>query len=377
MSKRYRVEEVGADENGIARANVIDIGETGDDSAYGLTLEFAQILVDHLNNTECPDPAWTFIPEPENPNIDPEMQYEHVGDGVFHAPLTAQEIEWLKQPTIKEDSVAIGENSTASLDFAQPVCECGMLADECACTDDPAHGICTDCGAGTEGPDILLCDDCKPESEQDDAPEIPADVRAMVPAGADEHYTVTAYFTDCAAHDVRFETKEGALAAAQSTRDAFPEAHIAVAINRYGQSCAISTAEWNPFPHESILITDPHPFLPVDMDDMDFETAKALFHGGHGRAAFMRVTKSLAGAALLATLLLPGHASAQELPYHPGAGVVINGSACQVTHSWEDGSAIAHCRDHRVYAFDPDGSPAHAPQTWNRVKQTRRGPYGR
>jgi hypothetical protein len=37
----------------------------------------------------------------------------------------------------KETDVTIGENAAAALDFAQPVCECGMLADECACTDEP------------------------------------------------------------------------------------------------------------------------------------------------------------------------------------------------------------------------------------------------
>jgi hypothetical protein len=39
---------------------------------------------------------------------------------------------------ITEEAPMIGENAQAAADFAQPICECGMLADECACTDDPA-----------------------------------------------------------------------------------------------------------------------------------------------------------------------------------------------------------------------------------------------
>ncbi len=83
-----------------------------------------------------------------------------------------------------------------------------------------------------------------------------------------------------------------------------------------------------------------------------------------------------AGGLALALCLTGTPTSAQELPYHTGQAVIINGSDCRVNHAWEDGAAVAHCRDHRVYSFDPD-APAGQGSGWNRVKQTHKGPYGR
>lgn len=86
---------------------------------------------------------------------------------------------------------------------------------------------------------------------------------------------------------------------------------------------------------------------------------------------------ALAGAALLAALLLPGHVDAQQL--HTGTSVIIGGSDCQVNHAFEDGSAVAHCRDHTTWAYDADGNALYgiAPGTWVKQRHTQKGAYGR
>ena len=63
-----------------------------------------------------------------------------------------------------------------------------------------------------------------------------------------EHYLVDAHWAPpvCGNHEVRFETREDAITAAQSTRDAFPDTAIYVYIVRYGQRCAIGTFDWWP-----------------------------------------------------------------------------------------------------------------------------------
>jgi hypothetical protein len=91
-----------------------------------------------------------------------------------------------------ERTMSLGENSTAAADFAQPICECGMLADECACTDDPASEL----NPAFAGLDFLEVDITTAPawnaqlaahaaaivtSAELPTPEIPADVRAMVP----------------------------------------------------------------------------------------------------------------------------------------------------------------------------------------------------
>lgn len=42
-----------------------------------------------------------------------------------------------------------------------------------------------------------------------------------------------------------------------------------------------------------------------------------------------------------------------------GTVLTIHNADCKVTRSWEDGAAIAHCENHKVYALDPDTSQWH------------------
>jgi hypothetical protein len=78
----------------------------------------------------------------------------------------------------------------------------------------------------------------------------------------------------------------------------------------------------------------------------------------------------IAGAALLAALLLPAHASAQEVPIVPTDG------ECVLTRTFEDGSATALC-GHETWAYDADGGFImdngivfyyRAPGTWYEVR---------
>jgi ribosomal protein S27AE len=65
------------------------------------------------------------------------------------------------------------------------------------------------------------------------------------------------------------------------------------------------------------------------------------------------IKKALAGAALLATLLLPAHASAHE---YPVIGTPAYDASCQVVTEWEGGGALAYCEeDGETYLFDADG----------------------
>jgi hypothetical protein len=77
----------------------------------------------------------------------------------------------------------------------------------------------------------------------------------------------------------------------------------------------------------------------------------------------------LAGAALLATLVLPGHASADTLAQVP--------AGCAIAHTFEDGSATATCANGTRIAFDADGGFVQdhgivfyyrAPGTWYQVR---------
>jgi hypothetical protein len=186
-------------------------------------------------------------------------------------------MEYTGPLTQEEDAMAIGENAAAAADFAQPVCECGMLAEECACTDDPA-------------------------------PEIPADVRAMVPA------------TDHA----------------------------------FDFACPHCRALYLSACHQN------HAYLPIAPHETTRQYVARLGRWTQG---------VLAGAALLAALVLPGHASADTLAQIP--------AGCAITHTFEDASAIASCTDGTRMAFDADGGFMQdhgivfyyrAPGTWYEIK---------
>lgn len=58
---------------------------------------------------------------------------------------------------------------------------------------------------------------------------------------------------------------------------------------------------------------------------------------------------ALVGAAMLASLALPGHASAGE------AGYLMPPAGCTLYASWEDHSSLAYCLGGTWIGFDPDG----------------------
>jgi len=67
------------------------------------------------------------------------------------------------------------------------------------------------------------------------------------------------------------------------------------------------------------------------------------------------IKRALAGAALIATCLLPTYARAQERAY-PIIGTPAYNASCQIVTEWEDGSARAYCEeDGETYLFDADG----------------------
>lgn len=131
------------------------------------------------------------------------------------------------------------------------------------------------------------------------------------------------------------------------------------------------------------------PFLEVDITDLDKhvppiteesqEQAREELGWNARLAARAAAIVTAAGGLALALACLTGTPTSASERYHTGQSVIIAGSNCQVTHAWEDGSAVAHCRNHTVWTFDPDGSPTHAPQTWYRVKHTHNdhNSYGR
>jgi hypothetical protein len=266
-----------------------------------------------------------------------------------------------------EEDPMIGENAAAAADFAQPVCECGMLAEECACTDDPAPGVCTDCGAETEGPDVLLCDDCKPESEQDDTPDLSGVYRDHLALATGGYHTVvvercpnehTRYFANYAdesqitlREDVILDRlSEGRWTLTYSTvDDDAPEipADVRAMVPARFCSCGAPASPNQPYCLECARAG--HAFF--------LENARLM-----GKTV-------LAGAALLATLMLPGHASADTLAQVP--------AGCAITHTFEDASAIASCANGTRMAFDADGGFMQdhgivffyrAPGTWYEIK---------
>lgn len=77
----------------------------------------------------------------------------------------------------------------------------------------------------------------------------------MTTTHEDLHFTLHARWTPNGSAYAAFSTKEQAIADAQELRRIFPHAMIEVCINRHGQDCAISTAEWWPFPEPETSVT--------------------------------------------------------------------------------------------------------------------------
>lgn len=103
---------------------------------------------------------------------------------------------------------------------------------------------------------------------------------------------------------------------------------------------------------------------------------------------WQRLAAVLAGATLAAALItgIGAHLTHEARAQDAGLSRVVDGrtitwpvigtpgysASCEIVQAWEDGSAIATCReDGAVMAFDPDGSDTRDPQTWYKVETTR------